>query len=83
MDTVRVVWVATRATTVGALLMGFSQGQSRDHRSQRYTYHGTSDTANGRTAADLLISQGFGDVFEPICHGHLLFLCKVLCSRIL
>jgi hypothetical protein len=48
------------------------QGYSWDAGSECYTSNGTGNAAHRRTSANLLIGQGFGYVFEPVCHRHLL-----------
>jgi len=65
--------VAAGATCWAVLVRG--QGYRWDAGSECYTSNGTGNAAHSRTSADLLISQGFGDVFEPVCHRHLLVDC--------
>ncbi len=64
----------TVATTIGALIL-LGQGQSGDRASKRYTGDCAANAAKGCTTTDFLIGQGFGDIFEPVCHRHLLVDC--------
>ena len=58
-------------TTSGALLV-LGQDQFRNCTGECYTSDSTANAAQRCSAADLLISQSFGDIFESICHPHLL-----------
>jgi hypothetical protein len=63
--------VAAGATASGAgVLLG--QSQTGERRSGCYTGDGAANAAEGCTAADFVIGQGFGYSFEPVCHRHLL-----------
>jgi hypothetical protein len=64
---------AAVTSPTGACFPGaFGQGYSRNCRGQGCARHGTRYATNRGTAADLFVSQSFGDIFEPISHRHLL-----------
>jgi hypothetical protein len=50
----------------------FCQDCTRKCRSQGCASNGTRYATNRGSAADLFVSQSFGDIFEPISHRHLL-----------
>jgi hypothetical protein len=64
---------AAVTTTTGALFLG--QSQTGDCTGKCYTSDCSANAAKSCTTTDLLIGQGFGDVFEPVCHRHLLVGC--------
>lgn len=60
------------SAATGACLTFLGQGYTRNCGSQCCASNGTGNAAYRRTAVDLFVSQGFGDIFEPISHHHLL-----------
>ena len=60
------------STTARACLTPLGQGGPRNCGSQGCARYGTGNATNRGTAADLFVSQSFGDIFEPISHRHLL-----------
>lgn len=59
----------------GAVPVDLGQRQARDCTGECYASDCAANAAQSCTASDLLVSQGFGDVFEPVCHRHLLVDC--------
>jgi hypothetical protein len=79
--TVRVALFLTVCETDGAvsalwaMLVGLGESHAGDCTCERYTSDCAANAAKSCTTTDLLIGQGFGDVFEPVCHRHLLVDC--------
>lgn len=63
---------AAISTASGACCTSLGQGYTRNCGSQGCARYGTGNAAKRGAAADLFVSQRFGDVFEPISHRHLL-----------
>lgn len=60
---------AAVSTATGACLTFLGQGSPWNCGSQGCACYGTGNSAYRHTAADLLVSQSFGYVFEPISHS--------------